>query len=179
MAGSGTSRRAQHALRLLGAAADALTFAGGWLGAALVAVILVLTGLGVFTRYVLGAPINGIDEATGFLVVAVVMAGAAEALRRGDHIRIDLVLDRAGPGLRRVLDIVAAAAVLGLALILLVVAWRSMIFSREFGAFTSGYLELPLWMVQAPVPAGAALLALAALARLLRHLAGGASEPSA
>ena len=39
-------------------------------------------------------PLTWGDEMLGYLLVATVMAGAAEALRRGDHIAIDLVTSR-------------------------------------------------------------------------------------
>ncbi|TIX76508.1 MAG: TRAP transporter small permease subunit, partial [Mesorhizobium sp.] len=69
---------------------------GGALSALLILVVLAITAVSVFNRYFLGRPLMGVDEATGFLVVAIVMFGAAEALRRGDHIRIDLLFDHLG-----------------------------------------------------------------------------------
>ena len=149
---------------------NAISWTGGAIGAALVFVVLVITAVGVFSRYALARPILGVDEGTGFLVVAIVMFGAAEALRRGDHIRIDLILDHAGPRLRRILDMWANAAVLAFAVLLFRTAWHTVTFSRDFGAYSDGYLALPLWIPQSALLVGAALLGLQAAAGLIRQV---------
>jgi TRAP-type C4-dicarboxylate transport system permease small subunit len=154
------------------AVADAISRAGAAVGALLIVVVLAVTTVGVFSRYVLARPILGVDEGTGFLVVAIVMLGAAEALRRGDHIRIDLLLDVAGPRLRRMLELWSYAAVLLFAVLLFRTAWHTVTFSHSFGAYSDGYLALPLWIPQSALPVGAVLLGLQALAGLIRQLAG-------
>lgn len=153
------------------AAADAISRAGGTIGAALIVVVLAVTTVGVFSRYVLSRPILGVDEGTGFLVVAIVMLGAAEALRRGDHIRIDLVLDAAGPRLRRLMELWSYTAVLAFAVLLFRTAWHTVTFSHSFGAYSDGYLAVPLWIPQSALLVGAFLLALQALAGLIRQFA--------
>ena len=75
--------------------------AGGVVSSVLILLVLVITGTGVWMRYVVGQHIAGVEEATGFFVVAIVMFGAAEASRRGDHIRIDIILDKAPPQIGR------------------------------------------------------------------------------
>lgn len=154
------------------AAADAVSRAGGAVGAVLIVVVLAVTTVSVFSRYVLSRPILGVDEGTGFLVVAIVMLGAAEALRRGDHIRIDLVLDAAGPRLRRVMELWSHAAVLVFAALLFRTGWHTVTFSRSFGAYSDGYLALPLWIPQSALLVGAVLLGLQAAAGLIRQLVG-------
>ena len=49
--------------------------------ALLVVLTLGVTAFSVFRRYVLGKPLTWSDELSGFLVVAIVMLGAAEVLR--------------------------------------------------------------------------------------------------
>ena len=150
----------------------AISRVGGAVSSLLILVILAITAISVFFRYVLGSPILGGDEATGFLVVAIVMAGTAEALRRGDHIRIDLILDRCGPRARWFLDLIAYAAVLVFAVLLLVTSWHTVMFSRQFGAYSAGYLALPIWIPQSAMVVGAVLLTLVAAMKLLAHVAG-------
>lgn len=147
-----------------------VTRLGGGLSALLLLVVLCITTLGVFNRYVLGRPLLGVDEASGFLVVAVVMFGAAEALRRGDHIRIDILFDRAGPRGRWWLELWSQIAILVFTGLLLKAAWHTVAFSRQFEAYSTGYLEVPLWIPQSTMVIGAGLLILAALGALLRHL---------
>lgn len=147
-----------------------LAWLGGAISAGLIVLILLLTAVSVFCRYILGVPLLGGDEAAGFLVVATVMFGAAEALRRGDHIGIDIL-----PGLlpergQVWLAIFGHAAVLVFSGVLLASAWRAVSFSRRFEAYSTGALEMPLWIPQSTMLVGAVLLGLVALTRLLALL---------
>jgi TRAP-type mannitol/chloroaromatic compound transport system permease small subunit len=150
---------------------NGITGVGGVLGALLVLVVLAITALNVFTRYVLDRPVAGADEATGYLIVAIVMLGAAETLRRGEHIRIDLLLGALGARARWWIELLSFAAVLAFALLLLKSAWRTVFFSYQFGAYSTGELALPLWIPQSTILLGAMLIALAAVAGLLRAIA--------
>jgi TRAP-type C4-dicarboxylate transport system permease small subunit len=151
--------------------AAAISRIGGAVSAALILVVLAITAISVFNRYVLGKPLIGVDEATGFLVVAIVMFGAAETLRRGDHIRIDLLLDRAGPATRWWLELWSLASVIVFSVLLLIAAWHTVMFSRAFGAYSSGYLSLPMWIPQSTMVIGAVLLLMASIAATLRLFA--------
>ncbi|EHK55434.1 TRAP transporter small permease subunit [Allomesorhizobium alhagi] len=153
-------------------AAAAISRLGGALSALLILVVLAITAVGVFNRYFLGRPLMGVDEATGFLVVAIVMFGAAEALRRGDHIRIDVLFAHVRPKARWWLELWSLASVIVFAALLLVTSWHTVMFSRQFGAYSTGYLSLPMWIPQSTMVAGAVLLGLAALAAMLRLFGG-------
>lgn len=153
--------------------AAAISGAGGLVSSVLILVVLAITGAGVWMRYIVGRPLVGIEEATGFFVVAIVMFGAAEASRRGDHIRIDMILDKASPALRRWLDVWAQFSVLVFSITLLATAWHTVSFSRRFGAYSAGYLELPMWIPQSTMIAGGVLISLVCLARLFTLLRGG------
>lgn len=160
----------------LEAVASAIALAGGAVSALLILVVLAVTAVSVFNRYILGSPMSGVDEATGFLVVATVMFGAAEALRSGDHIRIDLVVENVSARIRWLFDLWAHVAVLVFSVLLFQTGWHTVAFSRQFGAYSAGYLELPMWIPQATMPLGAALLALVALAKIVRLIAAGGRE---
>lgn len=166
-----TAEKAPRASSFPERAAAAISRLGGALSSLLILVILIITAVSVFNRYFLGRPLMGVDEATGFLVVAIVMFGAAEALRRGDHIRIDLLFDRVGPRARWWLELWSLASVIVFAGLLLVTSWHTVMFSRQFGAYSTGYLSLPMWIPQSTMVAGAVLLGLAALAAMLRLFA--------
>lgn len=164
------NEEAPRASSRLDAAIAMVSRIGGGLSALLLLVVLGVTALSVFNRYVLGRPLVGVDEATGFLVVAIVMFGAAEALRRGDHIRIDLLFDKAGPRGRWWLELWSQLAIIIFAALLMRAAWHTVAFSRQFEAYSTGYLSIPLWIPQSTMVAGAGLLVLAAVGGLLRHL---------
>jgi TRAP-type C4-dicarboxylate transport system permease small subunit len=145
---------------------ERLVWCCGLLSAVLILYILGITVTAVFFRYVLGTPLLGVDEQVGFLVVATVMLGAAEALRRGDHIGIDILTERASAPVRRWLDALGFIAILIFAGVLLVSAWHTVTFSRQFGAYSTGALEIPMWIPQSALLVGALLLGLVALSRL-------------
>ncbi len=143
----------------------------GVVSGVLILIVLALTSVGVFMRYVLDRPIRGIDEATGFLVVAIVMFGAAETLRRSEHIQIDLVTNALRGRTRWVFDLWAYVCVLVFSVVFLFTAWRTVAFSWSFGEYSTGYLEMPMWIPQATMLPGAALLGLVAILKIVQLLA--------
>ena len=145
---------------------------GGVVASLLVLATLVLVVYAILQRYFLDTPLKWGDELAGYLLVALVMLGAAETLRRGEHIAIDLVTDRVGPGLKRVLAVVANLAVIGFAVVLGLSAWESISFAYDFGSYSPGYLEVATWIPQLPMLIGAGLLILVALALLIGHVTG-------
>jgi TRAP-type C4-dicarboxylate transport system permease small subunit len=148
-----------------------------WLCGVASALLIVFT-LGIVSyaitqRYVLGKPLLWGDEFIGYVLVAIVMLGAAEALRKGDHISIDLLSSRAGPRLAALLASLSDLAVIAFAVMLGWSAWITVKFAYEFGEFSSGYIEIPAWMPQVPMLLGSALIGLVALTRLLERLIQG------
>jgi C4-dicarboxylate transporter DctQ subunit len=166
--GSLEEEETPRASSLLERVVTAISLAGGAISCLIILVVLALTAVSVFNRYFLGRPIMGVDEATGFLVVAIVMFGAAESLRRGDHIRIDILFDHLGPRLHWWLELWSLVAVLVFAVLLLITSWHTVLFSRMFGAYSTGYLSIPMWIPQSTMVIGAILLGLVALSMALR-----------
>lgn len=151
---------------------DLIVRAGGVLSAGLILVMLAVTTVNVIGRYALGNPFRGAEEFTGYLVVALVMAGAAEAYRRGDHIAIDFIRSTSIPGLKPVGEVLYHLSVLIFALILGRTGWHTASFSRDFESYSAGYLETPMWIPQSALVLGAVLLALAAFGRLIQVFTG-------
>ena len=142
----------------------------GLLSMASILAMLVVTSVNVFGRYFLGAPLRGAEEMTGFLVVAAVMFGAAEAHRRGEHIAIDVVEGAFPPALRRLMTIVSHLAVIVFAVAMAWTGWETVAFSRSFGIYSPGYTEMAMWIVQLPLVIGGALLALVAALKVVAIL---------
>jgi len=159
-------------LSLLDRGLGALTYAAAVAGAGLLLVMTAAVGYGVVLRYLFNRPQVWTDELVGYLLVVLVMAGAADVLRRGEHIGVDLVTERLSPKARRLAEIWGMAAVVLVSGCLAAAGWELAEFSYSVGLFSDGYLEVPMWLPQAAVPIGAALLAIAALNRLLRLLFG-------
>lgn len=143
----------------------ALAFAASVVSAGLVIATLAMTGFSVFRRYVLGRPVTWSDELSGFLVVAIVMLGAAEVLRRGEHVSVDILTENATGRKRWWFEFWSNLSVATVSAVLFASALNAVQFSRMIGVYSDGYLEAPLWIPQSFLLAGAGLLFLMALAR--------------
>lgn len=161
-------RFAQALDRLIGA----VCLAGAALAALLVLGSLGLVGYSVLMRYFLNRPIPWVDELVGYLLVGLVMLAAADALRRGEHIAVDLMTGRLGPRGRQVSEAVGLVAVLAVGIALVIGGWQTAAFSALLGIRSTGYLAMPIHLPQALIPVGGGLLSLAALAGLLRLATG-------
>lgn len=152
--------------------AAALSRACAALSVTLILAAFALTVTAVFLRYVLHSPLLWSDEVTGWMLVALISCGVAEAYRRGDHIAIDLLTERLGGRARMAQRLLSDAAVLLVAVLLGRSTWEAIAFSRAFGSYTTGHLEIESWIPQAPLLLASGLLGLVALSRILDTLTG-------
>lgn len=147
-----------------------------WLGGAVSAVLIVsmfaVTIYAIFMRYVVNKPLLWADEVTGWALVAIVMLGAAEAYRKGDHIAIDLLSSKATGVWQRAVGVISDLGVLGFALIVGISTWEAISFARMFGSYTSGSVVIETWIPQTPLLIGAVLLGLMAIVRLGERVLG-------
>ncbi len=150
-----------------------LSFLAAIISAGMIVFILGMTGYSVFQRYVLGTPLTWTDELSGFLVVAVVMLGMAETLRRGDHISVDLISTKAKGKSRLALDLWFYLATAFVAGVIFLSSWNAVLFSMNFGVYSDGYLEAPLWIPQSTMVVGSALCLLIAALRFIDILISG------
>lgn len=134
--------------------------------------LMLIVGYSVFWRYILGQPITWSDEMSGYLVVLLVMLGVAEALRRGDHINVDLIIRKLPQRARRWATIWGMAASIFVGAILFVSAVQTVGFSYSMDMLSEGYLEVPMWIPKSALILGGAMLVLAAGTALLRAISG-------
>ncbi len=94
---------------------------GSWLArraenvlAAMLAVMFAAFILQIAFRYVLGLPIGWTHELSVILWVWMVLWGAAFVINEREEIRFDILYGAAGPGLRRVMGIITALALIAL-----------------------------------------------------------------
>ncbi|ASM74826.1 MULTISPECIES: TRAP transporter small permease [Roseobacteraceae] len=144
----------------------------GALSTALILVIFVQIVVAVIRRYLFDSPLQWSDEMIGYLLVTLIMLGSAEALRRGDHIAIDLVSAQLRPGTARVQMAAANLSVMAFAIIVGLSIWDSITFAHSFGSYSVGYIEIATWIPQVPVVLGMALLFLTAALGLYRIFRG-------
>lgn len=160
------------ALRALARLNAGVCAAGLAVASALLLVSLALIGWAVAMRYGLNRPPVWTDDAVSFMLVAIVMCSAAQVLRRGEHIGVDVFTERLGGRAGRLARAWGALAALVVAVILVVNGWQTAMQSRMFGIVTEGHLELPVWWLMMLMPLGGTLLALVAVESLWRLALG-------
>ncbi len=153
------------------AAATASRFAM-WAASAACLSTLGVVCYAVAMRYFFNRPQPWSDEAAGWLVVVTVMLAAPEAQRRFEHIGVDVATEKLVGARRRVAAAASVVAVLVSAVVMLDEGLEMVAFTRMVGIVSIALPEIPLWAIQALVPAGAALLLLVALAQLACYAAG-------
>jgi TRAP-type C4-dicarboxylate transport system permease small subunit len=159
-------------LRWLSRVVDALARLAQAIAAAGLLLSVALIGWAVIMRYAFNAAPVWVDEVVGFLLVAIVLLGAAQTFRRGEHIGVDLLVGRLGRRSRRWADAWAAVATLAITGVLIINGWQTAMLARMLGLLTEGHLEWPTWLLMLLMPVGGALLLLAAVEALWRALAG-------
>jgi TRAP-type C4-dicarboxylate transport system permease small subunit len=151
---------------------DALTKAGNLLaGLALLAILGMITAE-IASRNLLRSSLAFSWDYSAYAMGAAFMLGAADALRRGAHVRVTAVLDSIPRPMARVLEFTAClaglAACVALAWALTEMAWLS--FQR--GSTSATVMRTPLMWPQGLVALGAIILTLQCVAQLLRLARG-------
>ena len=144
---TGSDRLAARAMQI----AEALRTANRWIAllcgtVLLVAVALIMTE--VLGRQFPAIRIGGADELSGYVMAAIATWGFSYALVERAHVRIDLIHNRLPVMGRAVLDIIALASVL---LVAVLVAWHAydvLAKSLARGSRSNTPLGVPLWMPQ-------------------------------
>jgi TRAP-type transport system small permease protein len=139
----------------------------GWLGGLLLAVMTLAVFVQVLTRFTGLAGIDGIDEVPRYLFVWLVMIGAAAAMHRAEHTRLEYFEQRFGPRGQAVLTVVTNGV--GMLLFLSLIR-TSFVLVPNAQFQTSAGLGLPLGYVYAAVPVGAVLIMLPMVWRLVAAL---------
>lgn len=134
--------------------------------------MLAIIGYGVVQRYFFGTPVTWTDELTGYLVVVIVMFGAAETHLRGEHINVDLLTAERRGIAKTIIEIWGEVAVIFVAVTLLIATYATLSYSYNFEILSNGYLEVPMWIPQSSMLVGGVLLLLAAVIRIIAQLRG-------
>ncbi|WP_142846767.1 TRAP transporter small permease [Telmatospirillum sp. J64-1] len=150
------------------AAVDAISTACMWLGYGLVIAITCALFYEVVARYVFLAPTMWAQDLSITAQIWFTYLGMAYVLRRREMIRITAVAALLGPTGRRIVEAFALLSILAFSLMAVYFAWGVIADSLRLGRRQPTMLELPNWIAEIPVLLGFALLALQALAELIR-----------
>ena len=139
---------------------DSLYRLSGALAAVGMVATLVLVATGVFTRP-LGIYLPGTDDYAGYAMAACGFLALAYTFKHGEHIRVSLVLERAGPRLRAALEWFSLATATAVAGMLALYAVRMVLESHEFEEISQGVDATPLWIPQLSMAIGSVVLLIA------------------
>jgi TRAP-type C4-dicarboxylate transport system permease small subunit len=152
-------------------ALDTLYDAAGHLAAFFMVGILAMVLASVAGRLA-GFNLRGSDAYAGYCMAAAGFLALAHTLKRGEHIRVTLFLDRFGGRLRRPLEIwchLAGAFFCGLlAFYSIRLVWQS----HEFNDISQGNDATPMWIPQIGMALGCLVLLVAMVDDLVRVLRG-------
>ncbi|MCF8168600.1 MAG: TRAP transporter small permease [Rhodoferax sp.] len=160
------------ALRILGRVVSMLASAAMALAGIGLLASLALIGWAVVMRYVFKSAPAWVDDLVGINLVMIVMLATADTLRRGEHIGVDLLVERLTAKARNWAHAWAALATGAIAAVLIFNGWDTAMLARKFGVLTEGAIELPTWWLMLLMPVGGALLLLAAIEALWRAVVG-------
>ncbi|MDP1901091.1 MAG: TRAP transporter small permease [Rubrivivax sp.] len=152
-------------------ALDALYEGAAGLAALFMVGLLVMVLLSVTGRQ-LNFHVPGTDAYAGYLMAASGFLALAHTLKRGEHIRVTLLLSALTGRARQAMEIWALAAASVLAVLSAFYSGRLAWQSHTFNDISTGNDATPLWIPQLAMVAGATILAIALIDELVLELRG-------
>jgi TRAP-type C4-dicarboxylate transport system permease small subunit len=152
-------------------ALDFLYDAAAALAAAFVLAIFAVM-IGGSAMRMAGLKTGGSDDLVAWCCAAAGFLAMAHTFRRGDFVRVTLVLDRLAPARRRAFEIACLAIA---TLFVAFLAWAAIAFvyeSWDFNDMANGLIAIPLWIPQSSFVLGAILLLVAVVDELVAVLRG-------
>lgn len=92
----------------------ALSFLGNLdiiVASVILAILIILTFLGVIWRYVFHAPFTWLEEVQTSCMVWIVFAAAGAAFRHGNHVAIEMIVDLLPKNIQKIMEIVISVVV--------------------------------------------------------------------
>jgi TRAP-type C4-dicarboxylate transport system permease small subunit len=157
---------------------DALYDGAAWLAALFMVGLLGMVLLAIVSR-LLHFHVPGTDAYAGYLMAGAGFLALAHTLKRGEHIRVTLLLARLRGGVRRGMEIWALAAATSLAALFAFYSVRLAWQSRQFHDISTGNDATPLWIPQLGMAIGTTILLIAFIDELVLELRGRRSHVTA
>ena len=139
---------------------DFLYTASGIAAALCLIAILTLIVVQMLARWT-GEVFPGAPDYAGYAMAAASFLAFANALNRGAHIRVSIVLNAVGPGLRRLINIWCFAIGAATAWYFVWFCYRFVYFSWKFNDISQGQDRTELWIPQSVMLFGAVVFAIA------------------
>jgi TRAP-type C4-dicarboxylate transport system permease small subunit len=150
---------------------DRLYNAAGYLAALFLVGTLVMVLTGIAGR-LLHFHVPGTDSYAGYCMAASGFLALAHTLKRGDHIRVTLILEHLGLRAQRGLELWALGAATLLAALFAYFSVRLAFQSWQFNDVSTGNDATPLWIPQLTMAAGTVVLLVAFVDDFVLELRG-------
>lgn len=124
---------------------------------------------GVILRYVFNYVLFWSEEASIYLIILSTFVGAVIALRHNEHVGVGILALVFGERGKRIVTILGVLILVVYCGIFGAIAWM-MITEPVARSFQTSTLDLPLWVVQLPIPIGFTLMLIRALQILYRTI---------
>lgn len=147
---------------------DRIYLYAGYLAAASLCMIMILTMLQIVGRYA-GYNIRGLTDYAGYFMAASAFLAFAHTLNKGAHIRIELFISLLGRG-RKYAEWLCFVAATAIASWFAYYCCDMVYWSYTLGDMSQGQDATPLWIPQLSMAFGAVLLAMALADHTLRLL---------
>ena len=148
-----------------------LYLAAGMLAALFMVGTLAMVIAGVAAR-LLGFNAPGTDSYAGYCMAAAGFLALAHTLKRGEHIRVTLILEHLSPGPQRALELWALGVATLLAALFAYYSVRLSWQSWDFHDVSTGNDATPLWIPQMSMALGAVVLCIAFVDELVLEWRG-------
>ncbi|HRC60661.1 Tripartite ATP-independent periplasmic transporter DctQ component [Candidatus Propionivibrio aalborgensis] len=153
-------------------ALDRVYGAAAWMAALFMIGTLVMILLSIGGR-LLNFHVRGTDAYAGYSMAAAAFLALAHTFKRGEHIRVTLLLDHAGRGGRHILELWSHVAGLLCAAVLAWFSVRLVWQSLQFNDISQGTDATPLWIPQLGMAIGSVIFTVAVAEELIATLRGG------
>jgi len=150
---------------------DRLYNAAGYLAALFLVGTLAMVLTGIAGR-LLSFHVPGTDSYAGYCMAACGFLALAHTLKRGEHIRVTLILEHLGAKAQRALGLAALAVATVLAALFAYYSIRLAFQSWQFNDISTGNDATPLWIPQLAMAAGTLVLLIAILDELVLEWTG-------
>ena len=151
---------------------DGLYMLAGILAALCLVVILLLIVVQMLARWT-GEVFPGAPDYAGYAMAAASFLAFANALNKGSHIRVSILLNAVSERSRYILEVWCFAIGTAVAWYMAYFVYRMIGFALKFKDVSQGQDATPLWIPQSPVLIGAIILAIALTDNLVTLLMTG------
>ena len=152
-------------------ALNLLYLTSAWAAAAAMVGVLVMVLLSVLGR-LLHFHLPGTDAYAGYAMAGAGFLALAHTLKKGEHIRVTLIIGKLTGRAKKALEMWALSAASVLSGLFAFYAWRLVLQSREFNDISTASDATPLWIPQVFMAVGTTVLLVAFIDDWLLELRG-------